>query len=100
MSIEKISNEEFMKILVRIFTEELDSEINEDYLLTTISNEFKKAKHLRDYSLIHECFLTLSECYGYSYNNGFEESSEKQIKRRRAIREFKQLFVKSKTAVF
>lgn len=73
MSIEKISNEEFREILFRIFTEELDSEINEDYLLNTISNEFKKAKHLRDYPLIHECFLTLSECYDYSYNNEFEE---------------------------
>lgn len=100
MSIEKISNEEFREILFRIFTEELESEINEDYLLNTISNEFKKAKHLRDYPLIHECFLTLSECYDYSYNNKFEELSEKQIKRRRAIREFKQFFVKSKTAVF
>ena len=100
MSIENISNEEFLEILVRIFNEELDSEINEDYLLATISNEFKKTKHLRDYSLIHECFLTLFECYGYSYNNEFEELSEKQIKRRKAIREFKQLFAKSKTAVF
>lgn len=100
MSIENISNEEFLKILVRIFTEELDPEINEDYLLDTISIELKKTKHLRDYPLIHECFLTLSECYGYSYNNEFEELSEKQIKRRRAIREFKQLFVKSKTAIF
>lgn len=100
MSIENISNEEFLKILVRIFTEELDSEINEDYLLDTITNEFKKTKHLRDYSLIHECFLTLSECYDYTYNNEYEKLSEKQIKRRKAIREFKQLFVKSKTAVF
>ena len=78
MSIENISNEEFLKILVRIFTEELDPEINEDYLLTTISNEFKKTKHLRDYSLIHECFLTLSECFRYSYNNEYEYLSNKQ----------------------
>lgn len=42
MSIENISNEEFLKILVRIFTEELDPEINEDYLLDTISIELKK----------------------------------------------------------
>lgn len=100
MSIENISNEEFLKILVRIFTEELDPEINENYLLDTISIEFKKTKHLRDYSLIHECFLTLSECYGYSYNNEFEELSKKQIKRRKTIRECKQLFAKTKTAVF
>lgn len=100
MGIENISNEEFLKILLQIYAEDLDSEISEDYLLTTISGEFKKTKHLRDYSLIHECFLTLSECYGYSYNNEFEELYEKQIKMRKAIREFKQLFVKSKTAVF
>lgn len=100
MGIENISNEEFLKILLQIYTEDLESEINENYLLATISNEFKKTGPLRDYSLIHECFLTLSECFGYSYNNEYEELSNKQIKRRKNISGIKQLFSKSKTAVF
>lgn len=99
MSIENISNEEFFKILLQIFKEDLDPEINENYLLTTISDELKKAKYLRDYSLVHECYLTLSECFGYSYNNEYEELSNKQIKRRKNIYGIKQLFAKSKTAI-
>lgn len=95
MSIEKISNEEFREILFRVFNEELDSEINEDYLLTTISNELKKSKHLIDYTLIHECSLTLSECFGYSYHNEYEKLSKRQIKRRKNIYKIKQLFVKT-----
>lgn len=100
MSIENISNEEFFKILLYILEEDLDSEINEDYLLTTILDELKKAKHLRDYSLIHECFLTLSECFGYSYDNEYEELSNKQIKFRKTIVKIKKSINIGKTAIF
>lgn len=59
-----------------------------------------KHRLFRDYFLIHECYLTLSECYGYPYNNEFEELSEKQIERRKFVKEIKQKIGKVKTAVF
>lgn len=100
MSLENISNEDFWLIIQDIIISEPIPEFSEENLTKIINDELAKPYIKRDYPLIHECFLTLSECYDYSYNNEFEELSEKQIKRRRAIREFKQLFVKSKTAVF
>lgn len=59
-----------------------------------------KSHMRRDYSLIHECWLTLSECYGHQYNNKFEDKSKKQIKIRKMINDIKQELKKFQTAVF
>ena len=54
-----------------------------------IKKERKKLWFLRDYGLIHECYLTLSEVYGYQYDNEYEKKAEKQIKRRKLVRNIK-----------
>lgn len=99
MSLDAISNEDFWKLLQKICQED-DLGIDEDFLNNTIEKEMNKNRLFRDYSLIHECYLTLSECYGYLYNNEFEELSEKQIERRKFVKEIKQKIGKVKTAVF
>lgn len=99
MSLDSISNEDFWKLLQNICRED-DLEIDEDFLNNTIKNEMNKNRLFRDYSLIHECYLTLSECYGYLYNNEFEKLSEKQIERRKIVKGIKQKIDKIKTAVF
>ena len=39
--------------------------------LDNLSEELDKPRRKQDFVLIHECYLTLSECFGYEYNNEY-----------------------------
>lgn len=95
-----MSNDEFWETIKQIIESEPDPTFSEENLIKTINDELSKPHRSRDYPLIHECCLTLSEFYGYLYNNDFEEKSEKQIKRTKSIREIKEIIIKARTAVF
>ncbi len=90
MSLENMSAKEFMKIIEEICNTPLDDEFNEESLKQTIDAELKKSKLARDYSLIHDCYISLAEVYGYEYNNEYEALAERQIHRRRKIRKLKE----------
>lgn len=81
---------EFISMLA--MSDEDDEEFTEENLIKTIKKEKKKLWFLRDYSYIHECYLTLSEVHGYSYNNEYEEKAERLIARRKRIRKLKEQF--------
>lgn len=83
---------EFISMLA--MSAEDDEEFTEENLIKTIKKEKKKLWFLRDYSYIHECYLTLSEVYGYSYNNEYEEKAKKLIARRKRLRAFKIRFLR------
>ncbi len=95
-----MSNIEFWSIIQEIVTSEPDAEFSEENLIKTINDELAKPYLKRDYPLIHECCLTLSEFHGYEYNNEFEDNSEKQIKRTKTLRDITNLLTKARTAVF
>ncbi len=100
MSFDNISNDDFLNILKQIIESEPDPEFSEDNLIKTINDELAKSYLMRDYPLIHECCLSLSEIYGYEYNNEFEDMSEKQIKRTKTIHDITKLLTKARTAMF
>ena len=100
MSLENMSNEEFWTIIQEIVNSQPDPEFSEENLIKYINDELKKPYLKRDYPLIHECCLSLSEFYGYEYNNEFEDKSEKQIKRTKTIHDITEFLTKAKTAVF
>ena len=83
---------EFISVLA--MSAEDDEEFTEENLIKTIKKEKKKLWFLRDYSYIHECYLTLSEVYGYSYNNEYEEKAKKLIASRKRLRAFKIRFLR------
>ena len=70
------------------------NEFSEENIIKMINKEKKKLPFLRDYDLIHESYLLLSECYGYTYNNEYEEKAERQIERRKRIRHIKSKFIR------
>lgn len=84
MKLEDISNEEFLKTLKMIFDSD-DLEYNEEYLWKLVKDEMKKPRKIRDYCLIHECYLTLSECFGVEYDNKYEKKSNSLINKRKFI---------------
>lgn len=71
-----ISNEAFIEMLIDVFS--CDTEKMEEETVELLSEELKKPKWRQDFSLIHECYLTLSECFGYEYNNEYEKKAERQ----------------------
>lgn len=71
-----ISNEAFIEMLIDVFS--CDTEKMEEETVELLSEELKKPKWRQDFSLIHECYLTLSECFGYEYNNKYEKKAERQ----------------------
>jgi len=83
---------EFISMLA--MSDDDDEEFTEENLIKTIKKEKKKLWFLRDYSYIHECYLTLSEVHGYSYNNECEEKAKKLIARRKRLRAFKTRFLR------
>ena len=95
-----MSAAEFMKIIEEICNTPLEDEFSEEGLKRTIDEELKKAKLERDYSLIHDCYISLAEVYGYEYNNEYESLSERQIRRRRTIRKLKEKMPITKIATF
>lgn len=99
MSLENISNEDFWLIIQDIIISEPIPEFSEENLTKIINDELAKPYIKRDYPLIHECCLSLSEFYGYEYNNEFEEQSEKQIKQTRKIRDITKFLTKAKAAI-
>lgn len=95
-----MSDKEFWETIQGIIDTEPEPEFSEENLTKVINNEFTKPCYVRDYLLIHESYLILSECFGYSYNNEYEEQSNKQIRRRKTIREIKRFLVRTKIAIF
>ena len=71
-----ISNEAFIEMLIDVLS--CDTEKMEEETVELLSEELKKPKWRQDFSLIHECYLTLSECFGYEYNNEYEKKAERQ----------------------
>ena len=71
-----ISNEDFLKMLIDVFSTDFETVRKEtlDYLNT----ELAKPERERDFGLIHECYLTLSECFGYEYNNEYEKLAKNE----------------------
>lgn len=82
-----ISNEDFLKMLIDVFSTDFETVRKEtlDYLNT----ELAKPERERDFGLIHECYLTLSECFGYEYNNEYEKLAKKQQRNQKLINRFK-----------
>lgn len=58
-------------------SEEDEEEFSEENLIKIINKEKRKLWFLRDYGLIHECYLTLYEIYGHAYSNQYEEKAER-----------------------
>lgn len=71
-----ISNEAFIEMLIDVLS--CDTEKMEEETVELLSEELKKPKWRQDFSLIHECYLTLSECFGYEYNNEYEKKAKRQ----------------------
>jgi len=72
-----------------MMSEEEEAEFSEENLIKIIKKEKRKPCFLRDYGLIHECYLTLSEIYGHKYNNQYEQKAEKhsaRIRRKNRIK--------------
>lgn len=98
MSLENMNAKEFMKIIEEICNTPLDDEFSEENLKQTIAAELKKPKLARDYTLIHDCYISLAEVYGHKYSNEYETLSERQIRRRRKIRKLKEKLPMTKKA--
>lgn len=71
-----ISNAAFIELLNDAMNFDVE-EFKED-TLKQLSEELNKPKWEQDYIAIHECFLTLSECFGYKYDNEYERLAERQ----------------------
>lgn len=99
MSFENISNETFIEAMFDALTFDY-SEYDEQYFMNFIKEEMQKPKRKRDYSLIHDCYLSLSECFGYSYNNEYEKLAEKQISKNKIINDLREKIKKATTAMF
>lgn len=78
-----------------MMSKEEEEYFTEENLIRVINKEMKKLWFLRDYCLIHECFLTLSEVYGHTYNNEYEAKSEKFYARIKRLNEFKRKLLRS-----
>lgn len=82
-----ISNEDFIKMLIDVFS--TDFEIVKKETLEYLNAELDKPEKERDFGLIHECYLTLSECFGYEYNNEYEKLAKKQHNNQKIINRLK-----------
>lgn len=82
-----ISDEAFIELLNDI--KNFDAEQFKKETLQILSEELCKPKWKQDYVTIHECYLILSECFGYDYNNEYEKKAEKQQHRQKILREIK-----------
>lgn len=82
-----ISDEAFIELLNDI--KNFDAEQFKIETLQILSEELSKPKWKQDYVTIHECYITLSECFGYDYNNEYEKMAEKQQRRQKKLREIK-----------
>lgn len=74
-------------MLIDVFSTDFEAVKKEtlDYL----NDEFNKPEKDRDFGLIHECYLTLSEYFGYEYNNEYEKLAQKQQRNRKLINKLK-----------
>lgn len=50
-------------------------DLTEEEIRQWLEDELVKPENERDYTLIHECKLTLSECFGDEYNNEYAEAA-------------------------
>jgi hypothetical protein len=82
-----ISNEDFIKMLIDVFSTDFEAVKKE--MLDYLNDEFNKPEKERDFGLIHECYLTLSECFGYEYNNEYEKLAKKQQRNQKTINRLK-----------
>lgn len=57
--------------------------------LNNLSEELDKPRRKQDFVLIHECYLTLSECFGYEYNNEYKTLAERQQRIQKLIKKAK-----------
>ncbi len=66
-----ISNEAFIEAIRDLIN--LDVNEIKKMTLDSLSEELDKPIRNQDFVLIHECYLTLSECFGYEYNNEYKK---------------------------
>lgn len=92
-----ISNEAFIEMLIDVLS--CDTEKMEEETVELLSEELKKPKWRQDFSLIHECYLTLSECFGYKYDNEYEMLAERQQQSQKILHRMKNSLIR-KVAMF
>lgn len=92
-----ISDEAFIELLNDI--KNFDAEQFKKETLQILSEELSKPKWKQDYVTIHECYITLSEGFGYDYNNEYEKKAEKQQQNLRKINRAKKNIIR-KVAMF
>lgn len=78
-----ISNEAFIEMLIDVLS--CDTEKIKEETVELLSEELKKPKWRQDFGLIHECYLTLSECFGYEYDNKYEVLAERQQRSKKIL---------------
>lgn len=82
-----ISNEDFINIIISILNTDFEAEKAE--IINYLDTELSKPERERDYMLIHECYLTLSEGYGHEYNNEYKKQAERQYRNNRIAKTLK-----------
>lgn len=92
-----MSNEAFLEAMISILTTDYEAEKKE--ILRFLNEELSKPDTERDYITIHECYLALSECCGYKYENEYKKLAEKQERKIRIMRTVKNIFI-GKAAIF
>lgn len=78
-----ISNEAFIEMLIDVLS--CDTEKIKEETVELLSEELKKPKWRQDFGLIHECYLTLSECFEYEYDNKYEVLAERQQRSKKIL---------------
>ena len=61
-------------------------DITDEDIINELEKELNKPENERYYNLIHECYLTLSECFGHKYNNEYTQSSKISIEKHKTER--------------
>lgn len=67
----------------------MDIDVIKKETLNNLSEELDKPRKKQDFVLIHECYLTLSECFGYEYNNEYKTLAERQQRIQKLINKAK-----------
>lgn len=92
-----ISNKAFIELISDLVNMDVD-EIKK-VTLDCLSEELDKPRRKQDFVLIHECYLTLSECFGYEYNNEYKTLAERQQRTQKIINKAKNISI-GKAAIF